>query len=161
MYGYIDSKVRRTSKLHDLFKSYNDFNNIFCPWFIRAFWDLEPVYWGLWLLVLAIDGRWHETGGRWHVTSDTWHVTCEMWLVTRDMWHMIFFKRKVPENSQKVPKKNNKNAIKCKKVSKQQDFIVLVLLSAHEKRVGVSRMHFFSFSRKLSKPKKRKLFLAL
>ena len=24
-----DSKSRRTSKLHDLFKSYNDFNNVF------------------------------------------------------------------------------------------------------------------------------------
>ena len=29
MYGSKDSQFRRTSKLHDLFKSYNDFNNVF------------------------------------------------------------------------------------------------------------------------------------
>ena len=32
---------------------------------------------------------------------------------------------------------------KCRKVSKKQDFIVLVLLSAHAERVGVSRMRVF------------------
>ena len=30
-YGSKDSKSRRTSKLHDRFKSYNDFNDVFCP----------------------------------------------------------------------------------------------------------------------------------
>ena len=36
MYGSNDSKSRRTPKLHDRFKSYNVFNDVFCPWLMRA-----------------------------------------------------------------------------------------------------------------------------
>ena len=42
-----------------------------------------------------------------------------------------------------MPKKWLKSAKKRRKVSKGQDFIVTVLLSAHAERVGVSRMRDF------------------
>ena len=52
----------------------------------------------------------------------------------------------MPEKSQKVPKNASKwlkCAQKCRKVSKRRDFIVLVLLSAHTERVGVTGMQDF------------------
>ena len=55
---------------------------------------------------------------------------------------MIFFKHRVPEKSQKVQKmhqqKYAKKWPKVQKSVKSWDSIVLVLLSAHAKRVGVS-----------------------
>ena len=50
MYGSKDSKSRKTSKLHDWFKSYNDFNYVFrpCQVFFLYYLNLEPVYFGKW-----------------------------------------------------------------------------------------------------------------
>ena len=60
---------------------------------------------------------------------------------------MIFVIQKVSEKSQKVPKnaKMAKKFPKAKKsvFKKRRDFIVLVLLSAHAKRVGFSLMQNF------------------
>ena len=78
----------------------------------------------------------------WHETCDMCHVTCDMysWLLT------IFFLQKVPTIVKRVTKsaknattkKSLESAHEFRKVSKRRDFIVLVLLSAHAKRVGVS-----------------------
>ena len=62
------------------------------------------------------------------------------------MTHDFFLLQKVPEKSQKVQKNAHKwlkRAQKCRKVSKRRDFLVLVLLSTHAERVGVSRMQDF------------------
>ena len=44
MYGFKDSRSRRTSTLLDQWKSFNNFNDVFHPWLIRDFLDLELVY---------------------------------------------------------------------------------------------------------------------
>ena len=111
-YGSWNSKSRRASKLHDRFKSYKNFNNVFHPWLIRFFLDLEPVYCGWWPLVGISD--------KWKVTCDMWHMTCDMWLVTHDTWFCL----KVPEKSQRMPKMP-KIAKKCPKVQKSL-FILMV-----------------------------------
>ena len=46
VYGAKDSKARRTSKFNDWFKSYDHLKMFFGPLFIKAFFDLEPVYCG-------------------------------------------------------------------------------------------------------------------
>ena len=38
-YGSEDSKSKRISNLHYWFKSYNNLNNVFCKWFISAFFS--------------------------------------------------------------------------------------------------------------------------
>ena len=95
---------------------------------------------GLWLLALV-------TGGSWHVTCDTWHVICQTWLVTHDTW--FFLNKKCQKSHEKWQKCNNKkwlkSAQKCRNVSQKGYFIVLILLSAHGGRVGVSRVRDFYF----------------
>ena len=68
--GSKDSKSRRTSKLHDRFKSYNVFNNVFCPWLIRAFW--------IWNQSTMNNGRVSTERSVTVGVSDRWKVTCDM-----------------------------------------------------------------------------------
>ena len=85
---------------------------------------------------------------RLKVTCDTWHVTHGMWLMTCDTW-FIYSWQKVPKVARKVTKsvkkcnKWLKGVQKCRQVSKRQDFILSVLLSAHAERVGDSFMRYF------------------
>ena len=69
--------------------------------------------------------------------------------VTQDMSKMIFFITKVPEKLRLEPHMHRQNrAKKCQKVILKK-IIVLVLLSLHAKRVGVSHMRdTFTFFRK-------------
>ena len=82
---------------------------------------------------------------RWKVTCDRWNLTYDMWHVTYDTWHMIKKKvfKKCQKSFKKCNKKKAKSTHKCRKVPKRWDFIVLVLLSAHGERVGVSCMQEF------------------
>ena len=101
-----------TSKLHDHFKSYENFNNFFCPWLVGLFWiwnqstvDNGEVSRGRSVVVGVSD--------RCKVTCDMWHVTCHTWNVTRDMWHMIFLKKKSATKFQKSHKKCHKRKTNC------------------------------------------------
>ena len=112
MYGSKNYKSRRSLKLQDWFKSYDDYKDVFCPWLIRAVGQLwimgESAGDGLWVLALV-------TGGRWHLTCDTWNVTCDMSPVTCDSWHMTHdfcltkSGKKVPEKPLQGPKMAKKS----------------------------------------------------
>ena len=85
-----------------------------------------------------------------HVKCDMWHVKCDMWLVTFDGWLFFSIKKKCQKKVTKTAKNTDnwlKGAQKSRKVSKRWDFIVLVLLSAHARRVCVSRYTGFSMNR--------------
>ena len=113
-------------------------------------WIFEESAWEslwLWLLALVTGWRWHVTCDIWNVIFDMWQVTCHMWHITCDSWQVThyLFKQKVPKSTRKIQKepKNAKRLkvpkTECRKVVKKQDFILLVLLSAHAFRVVVFR----------------------
>ena len=65
-YGSDNSKSRRTSKLHDRFKRYNDFNDVFLSMINKGFFgSVSSQLWimgdsggeGRWLLALVTGGR--------------------------------------------------------------------------------------------------------
>ena len=60
--------------------------------------------------------------------------------MTHDFVSFTKSARNVPKSVKMRGEKLIKRSQKCRKVSKKQDFIVLVLLSAYAERVGVSRM---------------------
>ena len=82
MYGSKNSKSRRTSKLYDPFKSYNDIRILFhhADYVLRVQMSLlrvrELAGEGLWLWLLAL------------VTVNRCHVTCDMCHLTPDMKHV-------------------------------------------------------------------------
>ena len=80
---------------------------------------------------------------RWHVTRDMWLETC----VSCDMQHMMFLFTKSARKVTKRAKRCKWLAEKWQKVQKffKKDFILVVLLSAHTKRVGVYHMRNFFF----------------
>ena len=81
-----------------------------------------------------------------------WQVEGDMWHVIRDKWQMIFVKQKVPEKSQKCKNIAKKKCPKVQKSLKRRDFIVLILLSAHTEKVGVSHMlDFFVRTQEINK----------
>ena len=64
-------------------------------------------------VAVSVSDRWKETHDMWHVTCDMWYVTCDLWHVKHDL---------LPAHA-------------C--VSRTRDFMVLLLLFAHVKRLNL------------------------
>ena len=83
-YGSKDSSSRRTSKLNNRFKSYDNFNDVFRPLLIRVFMILNQSTvdnWGVSrgrFVAVGISDRLRVTCDRWKVTCHRSKVTCEM-----------------------------------------------------------------------------------
>ena len=76
-----------TSKLHNRFKTYDDFKNIFTVIVCTcALCTYNPD--SLPIVLVFPGGKWQ---GIWQ-----WRVTCDIWHMTFDMWHMIFAKQEGP-----------------------------------------------------------------
>ena len=112
IYGSKDSKSIRTSKLHDWFKSYNNFTDIFCPWLIWVFF--------IWNQFTVDNGRVSRgssvavgVSDQWKVTCDMRHMTCYIWNVTCDLWQKSQWKCKKCKLMAKKKQKVLKSVIKA------------------------------------------------
>ena len=83
-YGSMDSESRRTSKLHDPLKKYDDWLGLLWSWNSLLWIMGELAGEGLGLLALVTGVRRNVIFDMWHVTCDMWHVTCHMSHVTHD-----------------------------------------------------------------------------